>query len=324
MLLSRFTPLGLLELSGDDPPIAERIYDDLVAGLGDQVTLEEGSHLEGVLYALAIEAALANVEMRRAQAQRYAEEVSHQLPQREREYGLVPGTEDTTTDRRTALAARKLRPVTWTRAEIEAGLRTLLGSAFIAYRVPTAAEAVRYPTNLGDQPMHLVPENVSRKILRLESAVSFTGIPQTVSYSLVGAPPGVTMQQGITPTVGDKFIVNPAHSSLAESITVTKVFPEELPPALTATFVRPHAAGELLFTHCVPWWVSWRRHVLVVVTEAAAQDPEVRRKADDFMRRVVRSTTTWDIVYGTPTSTVPFQLDLASLGFKTLGIVNIP
>lgn len=326
MLFSRFTPIGLFALS-NEKPLAESMYDDSVAALNGQYSLEEDDHMEGVLFANAITGALAAEFIRRGQAQRYASDVSHHLPQREDEYGLLPSPTATLLDRRNAFAVRKRRPQTWTEGEITSALQSLLGSDFVAFRPCPLAEAVVWPTNLGDPEMNLAVESVERKIIALTEPVSVgLGSPISVEYDVISVPQSASAQTIVTDvTVGDKLVFDVGNSSICETVEVTAVTAQSglIPKQFTAVFNKPHSSGTYGFTNPFPWWTSTLRHAMVIVTAAAAQDPEKRRIIDDFMQRAVRSTSRWDIAAENGATTLQFELDAPSLGFTSLDPVTI-
>ena len=178
-----------------------------------------------------------------------------------------------------------------------------------AFEEPEAADVIPVGTIIGD---HL-------RVVRLLGAVS-VGLPGaiTVPYEMVSVPQAATAQSDATEVrVGDRVSFDVGHSSIGEVVEVTAVTPGAT-PTFTASFTNPHSAGTLGFTNPFPWWISTQRHVLVVLTAAAAQDPETRRKVDEQMPRMLRSTTKWGIVAADGTNTQQFQFNTPSLGFTTL------
>ena len=63
-----------------------------------------------------------------------------------------------------------------------------------------------------------------------------------------------------------------------------------------ATFANAHDVGASVIAGNWPYWWSTQRFALIVVSSAAAVDPESRRKVDTFMSRVARGVSQWAIV----------------------------
>lgn len=312
------------------PSDARRIYDTMIANLGDQYSTEVGSRQEATCFAQALGIAREDKRLRDAANERLATKANETLPSREAAYGLIPGPNDTMADRHAALAARVKLPQQWSAVAIRAALTALLGTDFIAYRPTPQSDAVMYPATIGAWPMNLQRPSVARKVLELKTPVAFVGTPITVP-AIVTGPTGAPINPGTQgPVAGDVFVFDAGMSGIADAVTVTAVtlsFSEfSLVPTynVTGTFTQPHDAGALGVTQPFPYWVSTKRHSLVVVSAAAAADPERRRKVDEAMRRMVTARSTWDIVAGTSSATTAFQLGQPSLSQRTLSTVSLP
>ena len=81
-----------------------------------------------------------------------------------------------------------------------------------------------------------------------------------------------------------------------------------------ATFTKAHDVGASVIAGNFPYWWSTARLSWIVVTAAAAKDPETRRKVDDYMRRAARGVSQWAIV--SPTSQTAFA---GTVGPTTVG-----
>lgn len=249
--------------------------------------------------------------------------VTDLLDQREAEYGLVPGPNDSTDDRRAALAARKLLPLGAARNNIENALRSLLGADFVAYRPTKTTEAVNTPTNSIDQPINFQPASTPAKLVTIASDISIhLPFDQAVSYSRVAIPlhPSLSATQPYI-AVGDKLVVDPGLSATEEVVTVSA----STATTFTATFLKPHQAGALCTTQPWPRWSSTKRFSLIIVSAAAAVDTRRRQAVNDLMSRIARGVSSWAIVAATSSSTAgPFVIGSSPLGATPLGTVSFP
>ena len=310
MLLSEFTPLELFELS-DEEPLAERIYNTMVAAHGGQFDMTVGeSRQEAWCFATALSKARMLKTIERAGAQSFVGEVDDLIARRESEYGIVPAFDATFLERRAALLKRRRRPPTWTKARITAALQEILGDDFIAYRPTPVAEVVRWPAALGDQPQNLQRPTVERKVARLTQPISLNlGVLQSVTYELVDASTDLI--------TGDTIVVEPDVLGISETVTDIRVGSGPA-KVLQGVFNNPHTVGCLCSTAAYPKWISTKRHSLVVVTPGAAVDPEKRRRVDEEMRRMVRASSTWDIVQSFDgLTTGELLLDEPGIGVQT-------
>jgi hypothetical protein len=98
---------------------------------------------------------------------------------------------------------------------------------------------------------------------------------------------------------GDEICVEPDNWGVAERLVVLSAAGSGADRSLTAAFHRPHSAGTFATTGPVPLWANTRRHVLVVVTAAAAVDVGMVAKVNALFARVMRAPTTWAIVQPT-------------------------
>lgn len=320
MRFSRFAPLGLFRLKGGTPT-AKLIYDDMIAGLGGEdgdLHPERGTHLATHCFATSIEAAFAKRRNEVARNQALPFYVTDLLPNREAEYGVIPAIDSTDADRRTELARRMLAPIVPSQANIEDALTDLLGDDFIAYRPTLAADAIVTPATVGAAPANLQRPEVTRKAVALSGAVSFIGVPVTVTYTLVTLPQSGQATENAELVAGDVLVFDPG-MSIADRVTITSATSS----SLTAIFSKAHSAGALGFTQPIASQTSTKRSVLVVLSDTAAADPEKRRIVDDYMSRTVRATTTWAIAAGDAVSTTPFDLSVSSLPWTSLETISL-
>lgn len=316
MELSDFAPLGLYELTNDEPA-SVAIHKSLVSSLGDgNFDMSDGSRMQAQCFARAMGMAYQRKQLEVANAQRLPESVTFLMPVLEARYGLIPSPQDTVAARRAELVARFKVPEQNSAFEITEALTRRLGDDFVAYRPTPLADADIVPAAIGDHPMHLARADAPRKRVTLKTAISFVGVSQTV---------GFTLDSGGALDVGDVVVFDPGHWGLADRVTIEALAGVGASTTLTATFTYPHDAGALGVTMPYAEWSSSKRHSLVVLTPSAALDPEKRRIVDDEMSRRVRASSTWDVVAATVAldETELFQLDEESLDVRTLETVTL-
>ena len=320
-LLSAFTPLGQLTLSSK-PSHGERFYEMLTASLGGSTTptggsydLSQGTRAEATCYAQAMRMAHVRYLLEHAGKQIDPDCLDEMLADREHEYGIVPGPNDTPAKRRAAVKARKLLSRGARREAVEDALRTLLGAAFVAYRTTRPAEILNWPTSLGDQPQNLQLPTVPRKLVRITDPISIElGHPQAVDYTPVD-PSTATL------LVGDTVVVEPEILGITETVLVSAVSAG----SFTATFNKPHSGGCLATTQPYPLWTGTQRASLILVSALLAIDPETRRKVDELMQRIARGVSTWCVVQDLGGGTAgPFILDVSPMDATPFDAITTP
>ena len=310
MQLSVFTQCGALEMSGDDP-VPQKAYNALVSaynGTGhgqDQFSMTPGGHIEATVYAKAYAIARAKGALFRAGNQRFGSLAYDLLPSLERDYGVLPGANDTIPVRQANVAAAMLLPNGALPWNVAAQLRAVFGSDFVGY----------YPAaQLGDTTVvpaspetsvqvNALPQSVVPKWLRLIDPVVQTGRAWTVSYQNLDTtvPPVLAL-------VGDSVMVQGENSVLGERVTVTKVGTYTTPAGVvqntfTAVFQNAHDAGASVTT--MNWPVQWSatRSGLIAVLAGSIGNIVKRTKAHAVMAKVDRGVSQWAIVLATPTGT---------------------
>ncbi len=286
---SRFTPYGMLAYSKRQSH-ARAIYDTLIQGTGDSLDTDGEALEEARIYAKAMALGSAQYQLDRAGNNRNPLKATELLGLLEQDYQIVPAPDATLPQRRRELAAR-VRLLEGNRiGAMNAALSLLLGSDFIEYRVCPLSERVVSPYSPASLGAYIAP-GYQKKTIRLIAPLLTTGELVTVGYSLLGA--------STHPQAGERFSFDPdTRSASIESVEIESV--DTLAQALTATFYRPHEAGSI-GTNSNPAWISSKRYVRIVVTLAAATDPEKRRKINELMRRVARGVTQWEIAHNSGT-----------------------
>jgi hypothetical protein len=298
-----------LEYSGA-PSYGERIYNQIINSWGTPPVYSTalGSRTEAWAYATAMLLARLRYARKYLANQLDPARVTDLLPVQERKYGLIPGRYATENDRRAALIQRFLLPGGAMRVPVENALRAVLGSAFLAYRVTKPSEIATFPASPGAGPGKFCDVNIQAKIIRLINAVSVTGSPVVAAYQAIDSEADSTI------TAGDVIVMSANNIGLAEKVTVAS----SGPGTFTATFTKAHDLGDICTTGSFPYWVSTQGHVLVIVTPAAAADPEMRRKVNAVMGEIMQSVVTWDIV----PSTDGVHTDVYTIGDPILGRVG--
>jgi hypothetical protein len=293
---SAFAPTGAIVFSGKEPA-GKTFYRSITASLPiyDQTP---GTHAEAKAYAQAMALARASRSLRKAQNQADPRTAGELLPLLEEDFKAFPAARASLTDRRAALSALELLPSGAVATNIIAGLRALLGAAFLAYRPVAVDEATVYPADWsasGTTKANPQRSDRAPKFVRLVDPVASLGAPLWVAYANVDA---TAAPVALTP--GDVVMVQPGNSALSERVTVTAVRVIAVAGtgarSFQATFTRPHDLGAVVTTQSWPYWWSTKRQDFIVVTHAAAIDPETRRRIDEFMGRVSRAVTRWAIV----------------------------
>jgi hypothetical protein len=259
------------------------IYETLRDSMGAAYNTATGGIQQARLYAQAMCLAAAQYELDRAANNQNPMTATELLPVLERDYQIIPPFSATLSERRRVVAARRLTTRGPRTEAVEDALRTLLGDAFIAYE-PTATTVLEtFPSNPSDIGT-FAGAGAQKKLFTIDTSVSITQVPVTVPFtSLAGTG---------APIAGEEYTVGPdSRDPNIEKITITSVSGSNL----TATFTKPHMPGTVgVRPH--PLWISSKRYNRIVVTFAAATDPETRRKINELMKRQLRGVSQWCIV----------------------------
>lgn len=272
----------------------------------------EGSRAEAKMYATAMLLARVRYSKERCANQVDPHRVVEMLPVREKQYGLVPGRNDTIPQRQTALAAKVRLPQGASYSAVSTALMAAIGDDFLYYRVTKPGEIQTFPFMPSTGPGNFVRASAPPVIVRLRDGVSKTGVLMFATYDPV--IPG----KFVSP--GDTLVISANNIGLAELVAVTAA--DE--GVFQTVFTKSHDRGDICTSSYFPYWKSTMSHVTVVVTPEAAVDPEKRRKIDLVMREIMRSITIWDIVPddGTGTATAVYTIEdpvLGRVGYAGIG-----
>lgn len=264
-------------------PAGQVIYETLSEGMGTTYDLENGVRQRARLFAQAMCLSAAQYETERAGNNQNPLTANELLPALERDYQVVPRFDATKHERRQVLAARRIVTRGPRQEAVEDALRALLGDDFIAYEPVSTADAVTWPPSPGDVGVFAAP-GTQGKLLRIDANVSTTGVALSVPFVSLGGTDA--------PMAGETYTVEPdSRSPRIEQITVASVSGG----SLVATFTKSHPIGAIA-VRPLPLWISSKRRNRIVVSPAAANDPETRRKINEQMKRQLRGVSQWWIV----------------------------
>lgn len=323
-------------------PHGRAIYEAIVSNLGrpgETLSTEEGSRMRAWAFATAMQHARARYALETGVNQADPRLLSEPfIPEREFVYGIVPGPKDSPEDRRRAIAAAVLARYGASYLAARAAFVALLGHNFRGYRVTKPNEATMYPA-LGDMSTskehNFLARNGKRipKFFRLLDPVLVNlGSPQWVRYELLGLPK-LSFPPGANPPPLDviareTYTVDPGLRTRHERIEILETDPgdENNAPRILAVFEKPHTPGVLVSSMNYPFWTSTKRHINIVVKEAAAKDHEIRTKALRLARKVVPGTTTFAVVQEDPNNprhTGVYMPETSWPNIQTMGDVEL-
>jgi hypothetical protein len=286
MRFSAFAPFSGGFAFSSKPPHGQAIYESLRDSFGS--TYEES--FEGLqqarLYAQARCLGASQYQLDRAANNRNPLKTTELLPSLERDYQIVPAYGSTLTERRRVVAARAIT-TRGSRAEaVEDALRTLLGDDFISYSTTATADAETWPPVPGDVGI-FARAGVQKKLFRVDVNITRIGALLSLPFTSLGGT--------ARPIRGETYCVSPdSRDPNIEQITIVGVSSDGT--ELLATCSKPHAAGTLA-VRPHPLWISSKRYNRIVVTFAAATNPETRRKINELMRRQLRGVSQWCVVH---------------------------
>jgi hypothetical protein len=297
-LFSCLNPFGQLRFSSA-PSTAEKIYHSMRAGYSDPRTgkpaidMTVGSHAEAKLYATAKAIAASQVTLERAGNNLKAITSYELLRAHGDRFGVKPATGQAVKDYRDEVDLAARYPLGSTHAFMVSGLTTILGDALVEYRITPQADVTRWPATPGTGPGLFSRPDLPSKTVRFLAPVTPATLPSAVWVLYENWEPD---EPQIRLTKNTILCIEAENLSQVEKVTVTDAV--EVVDGLTflATFTKSHDQGASATTGPVPIWFSTRRIALVITTPAAAIDPELVRRVDEFMERNSRDVTQWAIV----------------------------
>ena len=298
MKFSAFSTLGHFAFSAK-PPKGQVIFESMRDSLGGNYS-EDFDGLEMArLYAQAMCMASALYTLERAGNNANPRKATELLAELEREYGLVPGPKATLGERRAELAARRILPRGAMREHVEDALQTLLGADFVEYRHGDVVLAG------GAGVGNFVKADAPVKLIKIVTGISTgLGAPKVVTYAAL--EDGAELPDLLP---GEVLVVDPG--GLTEAVVVEA----RAGNTFTGTFLKPHDPNTVATTQPMPIWSTDSRRNLAVLSSAAAADPEIRRRVDAVLRRILRGVSTWQIA----DSSGPFKVNNGKIGITTIG-----
>jgi len=261
------------------PTHGRSIYESMSEGMGDSYNQDFNGLNSARLYANAICMATAQYQIDRAFNNRDVSKATEMIGELEKDYQVTPGPSDTLKQRRDFLSAIIMVSKGNSQGVVERALRTVLGTDFISY---THLDTVPWPVNpnttsvFGEPGKHM-------KQFTLDVCIATTDASIQVPYTLVG--------DSEPPIAGEMYTIDPDPRKTIEVITIESADSSYF----TATFKRSHEPKTVAITP-YPFWSSERRYSTVVVSLAASQDPEKRRKVNELMSKISRGVSQWAIV----------------------------
>lgn len=323
---------GTLGLSEDDwvalkGPI---IYEDMLANAGGETNYavfdESNALAELWAHAHAIASAWWWLEHAGEQSDpRLADELLGQL---EWEYGIIPPPGATKPERRTELFYWASMPLGADRDNVEARLTEGLGADFVAYVTTSNAE---FEVSGDDAIDPLLPKQgvwdaptAEPGILRLKKPLNSVrdGFNNPTEMTAYLEPFAGNTQL----SVGQRIAFDVANWTRTECIPVERItsHPSQNNEGEWRVVVKtfsPHDNDGFVVVGRVPNLSSTKRHNYIVLTAAAAVDETKRRRVDRVLRKLLRGTSTWDIVPeaspGSGTSG-PFEVGVGLIGITPI------
>lgn len=266
------------------PPNGQIIYESLKASQGDTYEEDFSGRQSARLYAAAMSLAAAQQQVDRAISNANPATATELLGKIEQDYQIVPNYTQSLAERRVVADARRKVTRGARRESVEGALRALLGSDFIAYETTDRAHITKWPAKPGNVGAFR-RNGAPKKGFWLDSQISRLNVQTLVP---IRAIPGLVM-----PQAGDLYTVDPdTRCPSIERITIT----ETLEGHIVARFKKPHAIGALAISPH-PVWISNQRHSRIIVTFAAANSPETRRKINELMARMLRGVSQWFVTH---------------------------
>lgn len=318
---SAFDPFGLFDFSAAPGP-AEPAYRALVAQQQDLLNADPGTYVEAKAYASAIAIGCARATIRRGLNQRNPSKAHDRIPTLERDRGIVAPADASPDQRRAVLAAREALVHGSREEALTTDLRAVLGTRLVRLRATAAGERVvwpSFPSGVGAYPKADAPLTFGQIL----DPIVHMLVPVTVRFAVLGG--------GSPPKVGQQITIEPDNNLQAEAVTVAGLdysataLPASLggmPDLLTVTCSWPKDAGAR-FHSAFPILTSTQRELQVIVTTAAARDPETRRQVHEVMARHCKTSTRWQIIEtANNTTTGPWVVAVARVGATAVGSLS--
>ncbi len=310
-LFSAFCPYGTLAFTSRKAH-GEVLYRDQVAnrGEGENFSTERGSVIDGITYANCMAYARARYTVERAGQQFRPTKAVEMLPKLEWEYGIVPSPGSSIKQRQLAVAAAAKLARGARKDNVEAVLTDLLGDDFIVY-IPASKTGFTETTNTPASVGNWEKPGSSKAVYRLVGAPFVSGVAENVTIERIAGEASITAGQKLVLDVGDWNRTETVEALLSSSTT------------LRAVFTKPHSPGCMAVTGRVPNLGSTKRTNLVILSAAAMNDPERKRKANNALRKLLRGVSIWYLGEGTASASAgPWRVNYGRVNRTTIGAVS--
>lgn len=287
---------------------AKAIYETLRDQWGTLFTDDPTAAINVEAFAQAKCLAIAAEQLERAGNQANPRYVTELLPKLETDYLLSPLPGDSIATRKAELIAARTVRAGERMGALRDGLWALLGGKLLAV-VPQAVGTIGSGGTFPDSrigyiggPGNFVSMGAQFRAMRLQGPIAVGS--RTVQFTHVA---GSTEQL----IVGTKVAVDPSKRGLAELVTVTA----STETTFTATFTKAHGDGCPATTAAVPYWISGRRFIFIVVTAEVLLSQPWQQKIHRHMRKAAGHGTQWGIVGSSGAGTAgPFVIGESLLG----------
>lgn len=285
MQFSSFAPFGTFAFSSETPP-AEKIFDATVEALGPAF---QGPNDLAETYADSMCFGVAQAQIDAAGEQDNAETCSYLLPDLEKDWKVYPRAGASDAERRVALGVAMAAHQGASQDAVIAGLRLAIGDRLIHARTMSNDDRLGEVENSPTTPMPRFPASEPIRRVTFPEQI-FPGTWPYIAYSLdFGANPL---------KAGDVVLVDPGNFQRAEQVTIAAAYPSSVPGTsgiIGATFTQTHDEDTPGLTGPYSWWMSNRRHWMVIVAPGYQLDSETRTLINEFMRKTLPAVSTWDI-----------------------------
>lgn len=316
MPFSAFSRFGNGHQFSSRKPLGQAIFEQFVETNGG--VWDETGNLGAKWFADAMAIARCQSTLERAANQADPRTAHDLVRPLEATYGIVPERGATRASRREALYQAQRLTLGPVRPNVEAQLRSAIGSDFVAWVTTAAAddndfperpwETVFFPDSPRKNAVGIFSIPSGWKLIRLTSRVDFSkfinqviSIHQRVSWEhvagdespLVGRQDAGYGESGRIRLRPDKLIVEPGQLGQQEVVELAMGVTDT---HLSANFLRTHPAGALAMRAPWPFWLSIQKHSHVVVKHGRARDRVLRARVNAVLSKLLGATSTWDIV----------------------------
>jgi hypothetical protein len=304
-------------------PVAETIYETLREQWGSLFSEDPESMINTETFAQAKCLALAKEQLERAGNQANPRYCTELLPKLEADYQIVPEPGATIQQRRAALIAARAARGGPRLDSLRDGLTALLGDGLIAIvpqqnvwgidGIGTGLHGVFPETTApATGPGNFCRLDAPYKVIRITNSV-FPGSGVEVEYTHVTGDSEPLKY-------GDVLCVDAGKKGYTERLQVVGVVSE------TVVLLNPakvHEVGSRATTAAIPYWVSGKRFVHIVVSNSVLTSPLLTSRVHAFMTKAAVHSEQWALVASSGTGTAgPFVIGQSLLGQTPISVAT--